>query len=253
MIKIELTDTVKAELEQKHWDYFETNFLKEFRDITNDETDAFLKSVFSFLLDDGNGNERLKNKLVLGTNENHRSIIAHVESLISAELTYNIVTWENKLNQTKARIPKYSIFRKPNLPNHIIELSDAGEYIQEIKDIFDASGDIKTVEKAKEIGRNIKAKFKELSEEHKNKEESYKSIKSKLKAEFEKVFDYDAFSISENDWGAYILVQKLNVNTCPYCNRSFTTTFFSEDGKTRPPLDHFIPKGKISISRLVFI
>jgi hypothetical protein len=244
MIKIDLTNTIKTEIEQKHWEYFKTNFLQEFRDITNKETNVFLKSVFSFLLDDENGNERLKNKLVLGTNENHRSIITHVERLISHQLAYDFNLWENKLNKTKDKIPKFSYFNRPNIPNHINELRDAGEYIQEIKDIFDASGFIKTAAEAKEIGRNIRAKYNELCEEHKEKEKSYQSIISKLKVELEKVFDYDAFSKSKNVWGAYILVQKLNVHTCPYCNRSFTTTFFSEDGKTRPPLDHFIPKAK---------
>ena len=41
---------------------------------------------------------------------------------------------------------------------------------------------------------------------------------------------------------AYWLMDQLQVRTCPYCNRVYTTQSFAT--KLRPPFDHFIPKSK---------
>ncbi len=58
----------------------------------------------------------------------------------------------------------------------------------------------------------------------------------------EDLFNYDDFVRGYNEWGAYEFVDKLNIGVCPYCNRSFTTTYRSEHGRTRPELDHFYIK-----------
>lgn len=54
-----------------------------------------------------------------------------------------------------------------------------------------------------------------------------------------KVFDYTAFS-RLNEFGK--LVQMMNITTCPYCNRAFTTTIKKINGKIRRhnQIDHYM-------------
>lgn len=47
------------------------------------------------------------------------------------------------------------------------------------------------------------------------------------------------------------LAQKLDVNTCPYCNRQYTFTINSQK-KTKPQFDHFYPKSKYPYFALSF-
>ncbi len=42
------------------------------------------------------------------------------------------------------------------------------------------------------------------------------------------------------NYSAYTFVEKLDVNTCPYCNRNYI--FVVKKGKLRPEIDHFYPK-----------
>lgn len=51
---------------------------------------------------------------------------------------------------------------------------------------------------------------------------------------------YRQFTTSNGHW----LTTQLDVNTCPYCNRSYTFTINEKDTKTRPHFDHFFPKSK---------
>lgn len=55
------------------------------------------------------------------------------------------------------------------------------------------------------------------------------------------IFDYDNFT-KRKRYGAYKLAQKLDVRTCPYCNRLYTFTLDTKSGKTRPEFDHFYNK-----------
>lgn len=45
-------------------------------------------------------------------------------------------------------------------------------------------------------------------------------------------------------WSPYHYVMMLELKTCPYCNRSYITPLYSEDGMLRADLDHFLPKYK---------
>lgn len=58
------------------------------------------------------------------------------------------------------------------------------------------------------------------------------------------IFCYDDFISKSNGKFAYQLTTDLNVDVCLYCNRQFTSTLNTKDGKCRPTLDHFIDKGK---------
>ncbi|MEI2467777.1 hypothetical protein [Niallia taxi] len=58
-----------------------------------------------------------------------------------------------------------------------------------------------------------------------------------------RIFNYKSFiGRVAHKWGAYQLTTELGVNVCPYCNRQFITTYHSDEGKTRPALDHFYDK-----------
>ncbi|MCK6078376.1 hypothetical protein KZX70_26425 [Paenibacillus silvae] len=65
-----------------------------------------------------------------------------------------------------------------------------------------------------------------------------------FKKALKRVFNYDYFikQYDITEWGAYTLTTRLKVSVCPYCNRQFTTTYQSNDGRTRPQLDHFFDK-----------
>jgi len=45
---------------------------------------------------------------------------------------------------------------------------------------------------------------------------------------------------NEKKYSAYEFVEKLGLDTCPYCNRNYT--FVVRKGKLRPEIDHFYPK-----------
>lgn len=71
------------------------------------------------------------------------------------------------------------------------------------------------------------------------------------------VFRYEDFASSKN---VYRLLELLGVDTCPYCNRQYTTTFRAgmkkSAAQTRPQLDHFkvkshFPYLALSINNLV--
>lgn len=69
-----------------------------------------------------------------------------------------------------------------------------------------------------------------------------------------KVFNYKRFTKTDATWYCgYDLARKLNVNTCPYCNRSYTVTVAKgRDRTTRPDFDHFFSKNHYPLLALSF-
>lgn len=66
------------------------------------------------------------------------------------------------------------------------------------------------------------------------------------------VFDY-SFFITKNDGKfAYSFTSNLNITVCVYCNRQYTSTLWTEDGKCRPTLDHFFGKANFPYFALSF-
>jgi hypothetical protein len=63
------------------------------------------------------------------------------------------------------------------------------------------------------------------------------------------IIDYSLF-----DSYAYDIAKKLNVNTCPYCNRNYINTVIEKKGKhiIRPTFDHFFPQSKNPFLALSF-
>ena len=63
--------------------------------------------------------------------------------------------------------------------------------------------------------------------------------------EVSEIFNYTSFSeFKTTGYNAYDLLQELNINVCPYCNRQYINTIkpSSTEGGTRPTLDHFLVK-----------
>lgn len=65
------------------------------------------------------------------------------------------------------------------------------------------------------------------------------------------IFNYEGFRTWQN-YNAYTLANNLGLNVCPYCNRQYTFTLNSFDGKTRPEFDHFYSQNKYPYLALSF-
>ena len=91
--------------------------------------------------------------------------------------------------------------------------------------------------------------YPELTQSYKQKNSKpriYKLIRYlfevRLYDEFSGGFKYDN---KTKKYNAYKFVELLNLKTCPYCNRNYTSIIHKEnatDKKTRPEIDHFHPK-----------
>ena len=51
---------------------------------------------------------------------------------------------------------------------------------------------------------------------------------------------------------AYYFFKKLNIRTCPYCNRNYTFTYLKENGKARPEYDHFYGRANCPLLAVSF-
>lgn len=77
----------------------------------------------------------------------------------------------------------------------------------------------------------------------------YNNIYSVLKI----IFDYEAFSKKSNNYySAYDLADKLDIPTCPYCNRIYTKTVVKPSKITRPAFDHWYSKSEFPLLALSF-
>ncbi len=244
MIKIHLSLTLKKEIENLHWNYFESNCLSTFKDIISKEKDKLTIDILSFLLDSENDNNRLRNDILFGNQNKHENAIEHINMLISSKFnSQNLDELTHNLELTRQKIPAYSNFTKDNLNNNIASLENACQFIDDLKKLFNSQKPIETVAKAKETGRFIRKKYKQLADGYKERYSEIIRYKASLRTKLEKIFDYDEFVQSYEGWGAYLLTTKLSINSCPYCNRSYIHTHKTEkNGKTRPHLDHFYSK-----------
>jgi hypothetical protein len=69
------------------------------------------------------------------------------------------------------------------------------------------------------------------------------------------VFNYDWFIDKKvNKYDAYKLAESLNITSCVYCNRNYTNTVISENGKkiSRAQFDHYFDKGSHPILAISF-
>ncbi len=76
-----------------------------------------------------------------------------------------------------------------------------------------------------------------------------------------KIIGYDNFSKGipqeENtngiSWNRHMLIDKLNVRVCPYCNRQYITSFYKNDVSTATAdIDHYFPKSQYPLLSMSF-
>lgn len=80
-----------------------------------------------------------------------------------------------------------------------------------------------------------------------------KLLEKNVKKGLHKVFNYKHFSATKATYYCtYDLAKKLNVNTCPYCNRNYTVTVDQGKRITRPDFDHFFSQKTYPLMALSF-
>ncbi len=105
--------------------------------------------------------------------------------------------------------------------------------------VKDASGFSILIAKPKELDNFIKRFTKKYG----------KLITKTRKEEFKQIFYYSSY----DNWKAYQLAKKINVNVCAYCNRSYTFTLGTDLKKgTRFQYDHFFHQSKYPYLALSF-
>lgn len=81
------------------------------------------------------------------------------------------------------------------------------------------------------------------------------SIKSKFRKDknIRKIFDYENW-LNYDKYNAYDLAEKLDIPTCPYCNRTYTKTVITKNREKiiRPEFDHWFPKSEYPLLALSF-
>lgn len=93
--------------------------------------------------------------------------------------------------------------------------------------------------------KSLKEAFQERLKQYKHKtlkKEDLVSILSEVLITYMMENDVSVNLLPE--WNPYLLQYSRKVRTCPYCNRQYITPFYSENGKIRADLDHFLPKSK---------
>ena len=78
---------------------------------------------------------------------------------------------------------------------------------------------------------------------------------SEVKKAIKYVFHYDTFTTKATSrYDAYQLAESLDIRTCPYCNRNYTSTVKTKKGKklTRPQFDHYFDKATYPLLALSF-
>lgn len=81
------------------------------------------------------------------------------------------------------------------------------------------------------------------------------SIKSKFRKDknIRKIFDYENW-LNYDKYNAYDFAKKLDIPTCPYCNRTYTKTVIIQKKEKiiRPEFDHWFPKSEYPLLALSF-
>lgn len=76
---------------------------------------------------------------------------------------------------------------------------------------------------------------------------------SNLHVILNRIFNYTgSFSIKKTKYSTYNLASNLDINTCAYCNRTYTKTVINPNKITRPEFDHWFPKSKFPLLALSF-
>ena len=93
-------------------------------------------------------------------------------------------------------------------------------------------------------------KTKNFSQE----ENRLKNIFDNVYIGIKKIFNYRDFTTKNEEYDAYLLAEKLDIPTCPYCNRTYTKTVIIQKKEKiiRPEFDHWFPKSEYPLLALSF-
>ncbi|MCL7762663.1 hypothetical protein MPF19_04490 [Polaribacter sp. Z014] len=99
----------------------------------------------------------------------------------------------------------------------------------------------------------LKSNGKTLTTSQKTNIKKYGLLIKSLDLELNRIFNYtNSFSKKDTKYSTYDLANKLNINTCVYCNRTYTKTVIKPNKITRPEFDHWFPKSKFPLLALSF-
>jgi len=54
--------------------------------------------------------------------------------------------------------------------------------------------------------------------------------------------NFKLVDLFDEEWSPYAFVMESGIRVCPYCNRQYITPVYSDQGRLRADLDHFLPK-----------
>lgn len=167
--------------------------------------------------------------------------------------------YKNLINYIVGKLDKIgkSIADNDESVKCILESPNSSNLIKFIKDLSASQDNKKSKANLEEIITCKAAEFDDLYDRLDTEYHLRESFKNKdIVEQFKNIFSYSNFKTERQGYSAYKLVEKLNIPTCPYCNRTFINTVtFTRDGKEvqlRPHLDHFYPQSKYPIFALSF-
>ena len=149
-----------------------------------------------------------------------------------------------------ALLQKHGITHVPNTPKQKLEQdwllaakliweADRGlyQYLYRVADVSIEPMTLPTVRR-ENLWTLLTVKMDELPKELEAIGEICGELGKKL---LDEVFRYDAFS---GNAFALKMLEQMDVNVCPYCNRLYTVTLTGKEGKSRPQFDHYKSKSK---------
>jgi hypothetical protein len=177
---------------------------------------------------------------------------------INSNIKIQSINWFLKSSRKKDKNPKYKITKISNTENFFKDVNrrfnisniQLRDELRNRIDYFSKNISNILSSKPKELYK-FSLNFNNSILKHEN---NKKNIINEL---ISFLFDYENFSkkdsIYTSNWGAYKLTEKLQANTCLYCNRAYTITVIKNDNSViRPELDHFLPKSIHPILALSF-
>ena len=233
MIRIEYSNGV----EERHLKYFSENIICNFDAKININNASFLrthKKFFDFCKDKAR-------VIAIGKPHELEAIHNHIKTNF-IEIIENIEK-ENKAKKAPENGYKTSLLKIFGY-SHFCE-----------SNIFDCLNEQAESHNDKNNWTSIRKKIVDtlLSVFPENKNELIKLNNCKSKTSFKKeLMNYKFVNFTQNNigkakafegcWNAYIFALMSEINVCPYCNRQFISPIYSEEGKVRGDIDHFLPK-----------
>lgn len=135
-----------------------------------------------------------------------------------------------------------------------IKIDDANEKIESSRIIYICTTEDLIVEKdnfEKQYEKSFGTKYEDDYNDKKDRK-IRKELTRDIIDVFEEIFSYNGFSKNDNRlanqsyWNRKELLNRLNINVCPYCNRNYISNYYDKKkGKsTTATLDHYYTKDK---------